>query len=105
MRSSKKVSRENQKLSFAAEEDFNYIRSKFIGGSKLGEEFLPGIKKGIKSFPLPTLPQNLFKTNVSQVTRRLKTSNDSKKNMELYSTTDLWQISAAQVRVDYQWLR
>ena len=86
MRSSKKVSRENQKLSFAAGEDFKDIRSKFIGGSKPGDELMPGIKKGIKSFPLP---QNLFKTNVSQVTRRLKTSNDSKKNMELYSTTDL----------------
>ena len=89
MRSSKKISRQNQKLSFAAEGDSRDIRSKFIGGSKPGEEFLPGIKKGIKSFPLPTLPQNLFKTNIFQVTRRLKTSNDSKKNMELYSTTDL----------------
>ena len=89
MRSSKKISRQNQKLSFAAEGDSKDIRSKFIGGSKPGEEFLPGIKKGIKSFPLPTLPQNLFKTNVFQVTRRLKTSNDSKKKMELYSTTDL----------------
>ena len=89
MRSSKKVSRENQKLSFDAEEDFKYIPSKSIGSSKPGDEFLPGIKKGIESFPLPTLPQNLFKSNVFQVTRRLKTSNDSKKNMELYSTTDL----------------
>ena len=47
MRSSKKVSRENQKLSSAVEGDFNYIRSKFIGSSKPGEEFMPGIKKGI----------------------------------------------------------